>query len=150
MLVQLTHSEMMHAAVVGIMRNIQNLRDNRRPRYGAGVENDWQIHVEGALGEYALAKQLGIFFSGAHTFGSTDVGQWQVRTSTRSDGSLILHPTDADDDRFVLVTGINGSYAIRGWIYGHEGKRDEWWRDPTGKGRPAFFVPQSALHPMSD
>jgi hypothetical protein len=46
----------------------------------------------------------------------------------------------------VLVTGSRGDYVIRGWIYGAEGKQDMWWDDPTGKGRPAFFVPQHALN----
>jgi len=47
---------------------------------------------------------------------------------------------------FWLLCGTNGKYSIKGWILGAEGKRKEYWSDPTGKDRPAFFVPQSALH----
>jgi hypothetical protein len=58
---------------------------------------------------------------------------------------LILHPKDKDHDRFYLCVGMNGEYDIRGWIFGIEGKRSEYWDDPTRKGRPAFFVPQEKL-----
>jgi hypothetical protein len=46
-----------------------------------------------------------------------------------------------------LVTGLAPVFILRGWIWGREGKRDEWWTDPAC-GRPAFFVPQNALRPM--
>jgi hypothetical protein len=38
-----------------------------------------------------------------------------------------------------------GKYVIRGYLYGKDAKRQEWWRDPTKKNRFAYFVPQSAL-----
>lgn len=69
---------------------------------------------------------------------------FEVRQTPYDSGRLILHRDDADDARFALVTGQLGEYSIRGWILGSEGKDDEWWGDPQG-GRPAYFVPQSAL-----
>jgi hypothetical protein len=137
----------MQAATVGAIRQVQNLRDKRSPAYGAGRSNDWQLHIEGALGEFALAKFLDRFPSGAHEFRARDVGAWQVRTSSRDDGDLILHDRDDDAERFVLLTGRNGAYQVRGWILAADGKRAEYWRDPVG-GRAAYFVPQSALLPM--
>lgn len=145
MKVTLTGQEIMQGAFVGIMRQTQNLRDSRIQAHNVGKGLDWQMHVEGALGEFALAKLLGTFWSGAHSFRGVDVGKWQVRTTPHDNGSLILHDSDADEDRFVLMTGGNGEYVVRGWILAAAGKRKHWWRDPTGKGRPAFFVPQSAL-----
>lgn len=146
--VVLAPAEMMQAATVGLIRQLQNLRDQREPAHGAGDEKDWQKHVEGALGEFALAKVLDRFPSGAHGFRARDVGKWQVRTTRHPDGRLILHHSDADDDRFVLVTGVNGDYVLRGWILGRDGKQQKWWVDPSGKNRPAYFVPQSALRPL--
>jgi hypothetical protein len=35
-------------ATRGVMRQLQNLRDGRKPAYGAGDEMDWQIHIEGS------------------------------------------------------------------------------------------------------
>ena len=146
--VSLTPSEMMQAAHVGIMRQVQNLKCDRRPAYGAGDDNDWQYHIEGALGEFAFAKLAGIFWNGnLGQLDLSDVANYEVRTRSRSHYDLILHPKDDDTKVFILLTGRNGRYRVHGWIRGADGKRDVYWRDPA-KGRPAFFVPQSALNGM--
>lgn len=141
--IDLTPAEIMQGAIAGVMRQTENLKLGRKPAYGAGRSNDWQLNIEGALGEMALAKHLDKYWHKG-TFRGADVGQYQCRTSSRDNGDLILHPRDGDKSVFFLVTGRNGSYVIRGWIHGAEGKREEFWRDPAG-GRPAFFVPQSVL-----
>ena len=56
--VNLTSWEMLLAAQAGIMRQVENLKIGRSAAHGAGDKNDWQLHMEGALGEYALAKHL--------------------------------------------------------------------------------------------
>jgi hypothetical protein len=33
---------------------------------------------------------------------------------------------------------------------GRNGKQQEYWTEPGGNGRPAYFVPQSKLKPMPD
>jgi hypothetical protein len=137
-------SEMMLAANAGIMRQIENIKKGVQPAYGAGSERDWQYGIEGAMGEFALAKHLGIFWHGKGKMRGDDVGTFQVRTSSRGDGDLILHPRDDDDKVFWLLTGLNGTYDVRGFIKAGDGKKEKWWRDPA-KGRPAFFVPQSEL-----
>lgn len=143
--VSLTPAEILSAAHTGIMRQTQNLKRNRKPAYGATNATDWQWHVEGALGECAVAKALGLYWTGnLGNLRATDVGRYQVRTRSRHDYDLILHPEDPDDDVYFLVTGLNGRYRIHGWILGRDGKRDEYWSDPAG-GRPAYFVPQAAL-----
>ena len=144
MKVQLTFYEIMQAAHVGLMRQVENLKKDRAPAHGAGDANDWQLHIEGALGEMAVAKYLRIYWSGKGEFRGGDVGSMQVRCTTYSAGHLLLHPDDKDDDQFWLVTGLNGSYMVRGWIHGYEGKNQDFWREDTG--RPAFFVPQSELY----
>lgn len=144
-LVTLTASEMFMAAQAGLMRQIENIKRKRQPRYGANIEADWQVNIEGALGEYAVARFLGIHWAGKGIFRGFDVGELEVRTASRDTYRLILHPDDHDDHCYYLVTGLNGTYRIRGWILGREGKRNEFWQDP-GTGRPAFFIPQSALN----
>jgi hypothetical protein len=72
------------------------------------------------------------------------VGNVQVRSTSGHRNCLILHKTDPDDKAFVLVTGTAPNFVLRGWIWGRDGKNEEYWRDPVG-GRPAYFVPQSAL-----
>jgi hypothetical protein len=145
--VTLTPAEMLLGAIAGVMRQVQNLGDNRKPAHGAGDRNDWQLHVEGALGEQALAKALGLYWSGKGGLRAPDVGRFEVRTRSEHWHELPLHPEDSDDRRFWLVTGRNGQYRVRGWILGAEGKRDDWWRDPSGEGRPAYWVPQGELCP---
>lgn len=61
---------------------------------------------------------------------------------------LFLHKEDKDIP-FVWVTTTKNeyldSYWIRGWLFADEGKRDEWWCDPTRDNRWAYFVPLDEL-----
>ena len=142
--IKLDGAEMLLAGHAGLMRQVQNLRDGRKAAYGAGNMADWQLHIEGAMCEMAVAKRLGCWWPGKGTFRGDDAGDVQVRGTAHGNGRLILHKEDADHDIFWLVTGINGHYWVRGWITGHEGKQEKYWTDP-GTGRPAFFVPQEDL-----
>jgi hypothetical protein len=145
--VTLTSYELALGAFAGSMRQVENVKRGRRASYGAGHDNDWQLNIEGVLGEMALAKFLGIYWSGKGEFRGPDLGgEIEVRTNARDNGDLILHPKDLDDRPFWLLTGRSGSYVVRGWLLARDGKRPEYWRDPVG-GRPAFFVPQSVLKP---
>ena len=142
--INLTPAQVIIAASAGVLRQAENLKLGREPAHGAGALNNWQIHIEGALGEYALSKFLNIYWPGKGQLRAPDVGLVDVRTATRPDSRLILHPDDPDDRQFWLLTGVNGRYMVRGWCWGRDGKKQKFWTDPTG-GRPAFFVPQSAL-----
>lgn len=137
-------AEMILAAQAGVLRQVENIKKGVKPAYGAGNEKDWQYGIEGAMGEFALAKYLGVFWHGKGKMRGDDVGAYQVRTSSSLNGDLILHPKDDDEKTYWLVTGLNGNYWIRGYIKAIDGKKDHWWSDPAG-GRPAFFVPQSEL-----
>ena len=143
--VTLSPAEIYWAACAGCMRHAQNLKNAKQPRHGIDAATaDWQAHIEGALGEMALAKHLRIYWPGKGELTDPDVGPLEVRTTPYEHGKLILHPSDGDDSIFWLLTGFNGTYNVRGWISGRDGKRDIYWSDPVG-GRPAFFVPQDAL-----
>ena len=149
MKVYLTPSELYQAANVGCMRQCTNLRDGRKHRHGADASVGWSLSIEGACGEAAVAKALGIYWSGSlGDFKAKDVGKHQVRTTHHPDGCLILHKTDLNEDIFLLVTGLAPEYELRGWTQGFEGKHLKHWRTDTG--RPAFFVPQEALYPMAE
>ena len=146
--VKLTPSQIMMAAHCGTMRQTMNLKNRKPATYGAGHLNDWQLHIEGCLGEMAVASYLNLYWDGnLGFFSKADVGSLEVRTASNHRYNLILHPADKDDSKFILLTGVNGSYQIHGWIYGREGKKEEFWRDPLG-GRPAFFVGKEHLHPI--
>lgn len=147
--IKLSWYEMEIAALAGVQRHVQNLARKRNHAYGAGDHNAWQLNIEGCLGEMALAKFLGKYWSGKGVFRGGDVGDYQVRTRSKDYYELIIHPNDPDGAVFWLVCGINGTYTIKGWIIGRDGKKKEYWKDPAGN-RPAYFVPQHVLNsPLS-
>jgi hypothetical protein len=141
--VVLSHAEVMQAAQAGIMRLVGNMKRGLSDRYGAPQTDRWGIDIEGACGEMAVAKYLGLYWSGAiGNFYAADVGRLQVRTTGHPNGRLILHEEDRDDHVFILATGRAPQFTIEGWLQGVLGKSEKWWID---SGRPAFFVPREAL-----
>ena len=156
--IYLTPSEVMMAAHVGIMRQVQNIWKDREPGYGCPLSQVWQSHIEGAIGEKVVAKHLNIYWNGnLGNLKADDVGPYQVRSGWREDSRLILHPPpkipggkgkdgqgDIASKKFVLVTGIGHTYTIRGWMVAKNGQKDVFWEDPKG-GRPAYFVPWKML-----
>ena len=60
----LTPAEIMMAAQAGIMRQVENIKTKAEPYYGASNVADWQLHIEGCLGEFALAKYLNVWWGG--------------------------------------------------------------------------------------
>lgn len=143
-LIELSPAEIQMAALVGCQRTVQCIQNGSKHRYGAKDTDAWQMSIEGAMGECALAKHLGIFWSKG-TPGATDVGPHDVRQTHHANGQLIVHPTDDDNRRFYLVTGILGKYTIHGYMYGRDAKQSKYWADPQGTNRPAYFVPQFDL-----
>jgi len=144
--VTLSPSEIMQGAMIGVMRQVQNLKTGHGVNYyGAKDHNSWTLHVEGALGEMALAKYRGVYYAGMGRRGGMDVDDVDVRTTTYPNGCLIVHDADPDDRVIWLLTGVHGSYTVRGWILSSAAKRKEWIKDPQG-GRAAYFVPQEALN----
>lgn len=145
--VELTGSEYIQAMMVGCMRMAQNRRDGRSHAHGASASEAEQMHIIGAVGEACVAKYLNTFWLGTGKFRGPDVGTIQVRSRSKAHYQLILHEGDADDDIFVSVFVSEGVGELRGWLRGFEGKQSRYWSDPAGS-RPAYFVPNDALHPM--
>ena len=75
-----------------------------------------------------------------------DVGEFEVRWSSKPTAPLRVYPNDHADRPYVLVTGDYPTYQIMGWIWGHEAKVDRWWREGTNGWRGCFAVPQDALY----
>lgn len=146
--VVLTTAEIMEVGICGVMRQVENIKNDAKPAYGADDKADWQLHVEGCGAERAVAKYLNLYWPGKGRMREPDVGGLvEVRSIDKPNNRLILHEKDADDKAFCLVYGLNGTYTIKGWIWGKDGKREDYWSDPGRNGRPAFFVPNDALNP---
>jgi hypothetical protein len=136
---------------VGIERHVDKLFTPRRSDFnGAEREDAWRIDLEGACGEFALAKWLNVPWSGnLGDLGAADVGPLQVRTRSSHDYDLPLYKASRDDDIYVLVTGVAPYFLIRGWTYARDGKVQSNWKDPKG-GRPAYFVEAQDLRSPYD
>jgi hypothetical protein len=149
--VRLTWTEILVAAQVGCMRNVQSLRSEWTPAAGVGLENTWTLNIEGACGEMALAKHQGIYWTA--TIGDNradDVGPYQVRTNTsRRLDDMILRDRDRADRNYVSVLSFLPVFVICGWISGKEGKQECWKRDGSAGRPPCYFVPRGALHPIA-
>lgn len=144
--VTLTWAEAHLAVTEGCTRRLRGLQKSMAERHGAAGRGDaWGLNIEGAAAEYAAAKALNVCWSFAPGPGyDGDIGHgFEVRSTPREDGRLILHESDPDDRPFLLVTGQIPTFTIRGWIMAGDAKKDYFWRDDVPE--PAYFVPQSAL-----
>lgn len=155
--VVLSNAECRAAALVGIERRLTALANQTHEVYGKAHDGlYWEVDVEAAAGELAVAKAMGVFWSAADSAAEDraggDLGTMggrvtQVRHTKRLNGSLICHPRDHDDHVFILVVGAMPRFKVVGWLHGADAKNEQWWR--TDRPRPAFFVPQHALAPFS-
>lgn len=148
MIIELSWSELMIAALVGVMRCVKSKYKGYENKHGLQGPG-WNQDIQGACGELAVAKYLNVFWDGtmdSFTAGA-DVQGLQVRSTDR-DGRLIIRPTDPDDAVFILARGGPLEWEIAGWILGRDGKQEEFCGDPTGNRPAAYFVPIHALRPM--
>jgi hypothetical protein len=144
----LSPHELFQAAQVGVTRRIDNLRRTGINEPHGTPDEAWYADITGACGELVVAKFIDRFWSGQlGNYKARDAGPVQVRTTRYSDGHLLLYDTDVDDHPFVLVYGEAPEFTMAGWCYAREGKHTMYAR-LTPHGKPAYWVPQSALHPM--
>ena len=62
--IELTMTEIMQSAQVGVMRRMQRLKSGYALPHGLKTGTEWQLFIEGALAECALAKFLGVYWEG--------------------------------------------------------------------------------------
>lgn len=155
--IPLTWPEVVLATQIGVMRQIQNMRNGAKNQYGATELDAFQRHIVSAHTELALAKSRNCFWNGAHgDYDAADVGDfYEVRGTMHRNGRLRLHDTDKDDKPYVHarlryeIAEKRCYVDLVGWMYGYEGKRREFWTDPQ-PGRFAYFVPDQKLHDMTE
>lgn len=148
--IRLTAMGLERANREALRRIEQNAAEGRSHRYGA---KDNAIHYQGCRGELATAVYLGLpWHDGVGDHKARDVGGFvEVRCTGLIGGRLIVHPGDVEEVPFVHASSPGGQDAqgviLWGWALAEELKRPEFWDDPQG-GRPAYFAPRWALHPM--
>ncbi|MEM4382422.1 MAG: hypothetical protein QXX19_09365 [Candidatus Caldarchaeum sp.] len=143
--VTLTDEEIFLAMTHAVVRYTNRIRANSKPVNKQ--ERSLEADAVGAVSELAVAKALNKFFPAG--FRETDVGEYEVRATTRKDGSLIIRERDSSAKRYILAIVDLPRVIIAGYVWGWDAKKPEYWRAPNG--RPgAYFVPQSALRPLED
>lgn len=114
--------------------------------------------IRGAISELVVAETLGLEWNGLkhHFWGQdgvalADIGDdIQVRSTSHSNGNLIIHPKDNLQHRYVLVRTHNlynpshPSIEIVGWTFGKEAKQKKFWKEPQ-PNRGCYLFPSSQL-----
>lgn len=109
-------------------------------------------HFLGCCSEYSTAWKTNLFWNeNVGIINARDVGGYvEVRYIERQGRRLIIHADSADDAPFVLVIVNPPRFELLGWQLAGDVKRKEFWSDPTGNDRPAYFVPRHVMRPMSE
>lgn len=152
--VDLTWDEVEDAARVGLRRQLHSLEASRKDTAGAESENGYLYHIEGAIGEAAFAKGVGVEWDhSVDKFCVPDVAGVHVRTRSKDWYDLIIRPGRDDPSLpYALVTGsvsVNKrpEYKLWGWIYGHEAEERGSLQNYGGRG-VAWFIPIRLLRPI--
>jgi len=156
--VRLTEREMLLAASSGVQREVECLRKldsgkNATSNYekkcnSVGSGGLWNNHIEGALGEFAVAKYLGLYPGAITAEKSTDVGDhYEVRTRQLEYQELFVKKKDNPDKYYILVQGSYGDYTLKGWITGFEVfAHPEWFHNHNGKLSYNYWVPHEFIY----
>ena len=141
------------------LANVRMAVSNERNLNNANVrERDYLNRIKeeivGVCGEQAFSKLTGVYWPpSVNTFHRIpDVGEFEVRTTTRPDGRLIVRDNDPGDRWYYLMIGDfpKGKwprFRVVGCIKGADAKQERWLDNPGGH-RPAWFVPQEDLIPI--
>ena len=160
-LVRLSEREMLLAASSGVQREVECLRglnggesvvsEYEKNNNQVGSGGLWNNHIEGAMGEFAVAKFLGLYPGAITNRNATDVGKYyEVRTRSLKYQELFIWKDEKDekeDKYFILVQGSYGKYTICGWISAYEvfDHRD-WFHNNEGKTSLCYWVPHEFLY----
>lgn len=147
--IELSKAEIFCVAMHGVMRHCQAERFAKGEPYGRPTYV-WDVAIESCGSEFAVARYTGLFWHSLSKYPHSlpgDVGHLQVRHTQHEDGHMIVHDRDKDHDPFILVTGSIPKLTLRGWLYGKDCKKPEYYRT-EGVRHPAYFVPQSELKPL--
>ena len=146
---RLSNADMLLVAQVGALRNIRGLSHGYPDR--AGFQNTegqgWALHIEGAAGEFIVARYLGMYWGiELNNFRDGDLDGIDIKTSAHDTGRLIVKPGDSPDLIFVLVIGKIPLFRIAGWAYGHEVLQNKYLTKLAPNSPEAYAMPQKDLH----
>ena len=133
-----------------------NEKKSLKGRNGGPADGEKALlfHKLGAAGELAVADFLGLrqflYRETEAKRGSVDLPpNIDAKTRSRHDYDLICQLDEKPGKTLVLVTIQRKIVLLHGWIKSEDAMQEQWKKDPA-HGRPAYFVPQSALSPLVD
>ena len=143
----LTEDEMKEAAAAGSARQIENTKAGYTDRWNP-EGGPFQVHINGAMGELACARMIGLPWNGKGSPGDPDVGRdIEVRTSAwdGKDPYVTIKEKDKDYLRVCFIRGTNGTYSFGGWIHAGDAKKDKWFDRIDRYGHKIWHVPMECL-----
>ena len=143
--VVLSANEMKLACQHGVERYISAL-ERRAKQFSVLNMSDVRdsIDLMSCMAEMAAAKGLGLYWSGVEGINSPDVGEYEVRSTTKLNGKLIIGEKDKDDQKVMLVTCDPPNFNLVGWMIAGKVKLRNDWIFKSERGR-CWMAPQSAL-----
>ena len=145
---ELSKSEVYQAAQAGVMRRIASMQNGNNKNIHA-YKSDWATDIDGACAELAVAKYYGVYWEpSVNTFHKqSDVSNgYEVRSTPKPDGCLIVRGNDKEDRTYILVICDSPtSFRLVGSKKVTDCKVDRFYRKGDQLGRNAWFVPQDAL-----
>jgi hypothetical protein len=152
MVCTLTVLERKIGKLVGATRMKESAKNKRRPHWkdskgGTILAN----HRDGATAELVVAKVLQTYYEPRlNNFKGADLLQnIEVRSTKAGWFGVKIKPSDSSKRIVVAVRKVNSlEWMILGWIRCKHGKKRKWLKDPQGRGRPAYFVPEEFLQPI--
>lgn len=156
--VTLTQDEQTEAAKAGWARH-KAQRSTGRVDFKSRPEDDGVLlDIRGALAEQAVAVALNLPWDGKFKpieewdfwrREGHDVSGLEVKSTKRSNGSLILHESSQPELPAVLaIVESKTTINLVGWCYTKDGQHAKHWREDVP--RACFMVGQGYLRPMAE
>jgi hypothetical protein len=144
--IELSLDEVHLGAIAGIGRRMDSLKAGLTNRKQSDM-SDWDVDIDGACAELAVAKVLNVFWFGhMRSFKGPDVGNLlHIRSTRHTNGHLIIKHNDDPNGVYMLVINECPKFTIVGGISAKRAMRDfPSVANKVGKGH-SFWVPQDKL-----
>jgi hypothetical protein len=126
----------------------ENHRRGRKDAQGYN-RNSLLDRISGYRGEAAVAQVLGLEWKPDDAFQSRpDIGGFEVRTTKRPHGRLIIMPKDIDHRDYALVIDCDPRFEVVGHYRASKAKQTpNWWFEFRTNGG-AWYIPRDVLEPF--
>lgn len=157
--VELSDADFLDAGSWGARRRLVNILSGREgdDNNRKDPEKQWQHWIDGAIAEkvvqtYLLSQGINLKWpKDPESITSGDIGPYEVRHSRSHANRLIVKEPHLDNYNvpYIFVTGTGTCQVIRGWIFGHDAMKPDYWWTPETRDGWSFFCPQDALQDIS-